>query len=272
MFDSLPAYNADADRRHARREVSPDELARLIETTRASARVIRDLPGPDRAMLYLVAFSTGYRAGELAELTPENFELDAEVPAAVLPARLTKNRKRARQPLPPAVAEQRRPFLAGRPKGQPVWPGTWCERPVSVLKRDLAAANVQYCVSTIDGPRYADFHALRHSYLSALAASGVGPKGLQELARHGDVRLTRGTYTHARESALGEAVARLPVPGAVEGNHPGPRLHLPLAAHRGPTQQEGMRARPHPLDPLTPLVRGRGSCILGLGRGRTRHD
>ena len=29
-----------------------------------------------------------------------------------------------------------------------------------------------YCVVTIDGPRYADFHALRHSYLSALTAAG----------------------------------------------------------------------------------------------------
>jgi hypothetical protein len=68
------------------------------------------------------------------------------------------------------------------------------------------------------GPRYADFHALRHSYLSALAAAGVGVKELQELARHSDPRLTLGIYTHARAESLGGAVARLQVPGAGEGN------------------------------------------------------
>jgi integrase len=224
LFDGLPGFNPDNDRRHARREVAPDELARLIDTTRVSVVVIRDLDGPARAMLYLVAFATGYRAGELAELNPENFDLDAEIPSAVLPARLTKNKKRARQPLPPGVAYQLREFLVGKPAGQPVWPGTWSERPVSVLCRDLKAAKVPYVVETIDGPRYADFHALRHSYLSALAAAGVGVKELQELARHSDPRLTLGIYTHARAESLGASVARLQLPGC--GAEPG----NPLAA------------------------------------------
>jgi integrase len=223
LFDGLPGYDPKSDLRHARREVAPDELARLIDTTRASLIVIRDLDGPSRAMLYLVAFATGYRAGELAELNPENFDLDAEPPIATLPARLTKNKKKARQPLPPGVAYQLREFLAGKPAGKPVWPGTWSERPVSVLRRDLKAANVPYVVETIDGPRYADFHALRHSYLSALAAAGVGVKELQELARHSDPRVTLGIYTHARPEALAASVARLQLPG-------GPGVENPLAA------------------------------------------
>ncbi|MDB5310263.1 MAG: hypothetical protein JWO38_4465 [Gemmataceae bacterium] len=213
-----PGSTPDNNRLHARREVSPEELAQLIDTTRASSRVIRELAGPDRAMLYLVAFATGYRAGELAELSPHHFDLDAEIPAAILPGRLTKNKKRAHQPLPPGVAIQLREYLAGRPDGQPVWPGTWSERPVSVLCRDLAAAGVPYRIDTIDGPRYADFHALRHSYLSALAAAGVGVKELQDLARHSDPRLTLGIYTHARAESLGASVARLQIPGAAEGN------------------------------------------------------
>lgn len=88
-----------------------------------------------------------------------------------------------------------------------------------MLNIDLAAANVPYVVATIDGPRHADFHALRHSYLSALFAAGVAPKELRELARHGDLRLTLGVYTHSRTELLGAAVARLPLPGA-EGENP----------------------------------------------------
>ncbi|HJZ54977.1 MAG TPA: tyrosine-type recombinase/integrase [Gemmataceae bacterium] len=218
VFDSVHGFDPENNRKHARREIGPEELARLIDTTRASGRVIRDLSGPDRAMLYLVAFATGYRANELAELTPEHFDLDGDHPAAILPGRLTKNGKPARQPLQPGLAALLRAYLADRPTDQRVWPGTWSEAPVRVLKRDLAAANVPYVVVTIEGPRYADFHALRHSYVTALAAAGVGPKELQELARHGDPRLTLGIYTHARPEALGASVARLQLPGVSNDN------------------------------------------------------
>src|SRR5262249_17171366 len=107
---------------------------------------------------------------------------------------------------------------AKRPKGKPVWPGTWREAPVKVLRRDLAAANVPYCLPTLEGPRFADFHSLRHSYLSALAAAGVGVKELQELARHSDPRLTLCIYTHTRADSLGASVARLQLPGSAERN------------------------------------------------------
>jgi hypothetical protein len=99
-----------------------------------------------------------------------------------------------------------------KPAGSPVWPGTWIEKPAKVLRRDLSAAGILYVVKTIDGPRFADFHALRHSYLSALAASGASVKELQKLARHSDPRLTLGIYTHARVESLGAAVDRLPIP------------------------------------------------------------
>ncbi len=213
LFDPIPGFDPDSDRRHARREVGPVELANLIDAARASTRTIRKLTGPDRAMLYLVAFATGYRASELAALCPENFDLNADRPTATLPGRMTKNKKRATQYLPIGVAEQLRAYLADKPAGSPVWPGTWIEKPAKVLRRDLAVAGIPYVVKTIDGPRYADFHALRHSYLSALASAGVGVKELQELARHSDPRLTLGIYTHARAESLGAAVDRLPLPG-----------------------------------------------------------
>ncbi len=215
LFDGLPGFDPNNDRRHARREISPVELGRLLDTTLNSTRIARRLTGRDRYFLYLVAFSTGYRAGELSKLQPESFDLDAEPPMVTLPARYAKNKKAARQPLPPGVADLLRDYLQSKPAGESVWPGTWSVKPVKLLRRDLAEADVPYVVETPDGFRYADFHALRHSYVSALAASGVSGKELQELARHGDLRLTLGTYTHTRAGALGDAVARLAVPGLV---------------------------------------------------------
>jgi integrase len=40
------------------------------------------------------------------------------------------------------------------------------------------------------GPVFANLHALRHSFITLLARSGVPPKEAQKLARHGDIRLT----------------------------------------------------------------------------------
>ncbi len=74
----------------------------------------------------------------------------------------------------------------------------------------LAAAGVQ--PETSEG--IADFHALRHTFITTLAMSGERIKVVQELARHSKADLTLGVYTHAGLHDLQGAVDRLPVPGA----------------------------------------------------------
>lgn len=216
LFDSIPSFNPAGNRVHERREVTAEELASVLEAARSSKKAFQELCGNDRYHLYLTAFATGYRASELAELVPEGFALDADPPMVRLPAPLTKNKKRAQQPIPPGVANQLRAYLADRPSGARVWPGTWNQKAAKMLRVDLATAGVPYKLDTIDGPQYADFHSLRHSYVTALAAAGVGPKELQVLSRHKDPRLTLGIYTHVQSAALGASVALLPIPG--EGN------------------------------------------------------
>ena len=71
----------------------------------------------------------------------------------------------------------------------------------------LTAAGLPY--RDADG-RVADFHALRHSYITLLERSGVSPKLAQELARHSDIRLTMNVYTHVRLHDLAGAVDGLP--------------------------------------------------------------
>lgn len=59
----------------------------------------------------------------------------------------------------------------------------------------------------------ADFHALRHTYLSRLGRSGVSAKAMQKLARHSNVELTIGRYTHTNINDLGSAVQQMtPLP------------------------------------------------------------
>lgn len=78
----LEAGNVEMDRRHDRRELTADELRRLLEVTRASKRTFRGLAGRDRYHLYATACGTGFRASALASLTPESFDVNGE-PATV---------------------------------------------------------------------------------------------------------------------------------------------------------------------------------------------
>ena len=57
---------------------------------------------------------------------------------------------------------------------------------------------------------FADFHANRHTFITILGRAGVSPKTLQELARHSDVRLTLGVYSHTDLLEKAAAIARLP--------------------------------------------------------------
>ena len=75
----LSRLNVRTDRRHDRRALSTDEFDRLLKAARAAGRV-EDVPGPDRAMLYVLAAWTGFRKGELGSLTLRSLKLDADPP------------------------------------------------------------------------------------------------------------------------------------------------------------------------------------------------
>jgi len=55
-----------------------------------------------------------------------------------------------------------------------------------------------------------DFHALRHTFGTLLAASGVHPKAAQDLMRHSDINLTMSRYTHTLRGQKAEAIDRIP--------------------------------------------------------------
>ncbi len=61
----LKRANVRVDQRRVRRELTADEISRLLKATE-SGRICCKLSGPDRGMLYRVALSTGLRALELS--------------------------------------------------------------------------------------------------------------------------------------------------------------------------------------------------------------
>jgi integrase/recombinase XerC len=210
-LDGLELLNEQVDVRRARRELSADELRRLFDATRNSDRGFRGLSGIDRVYLYLTAATTGFRASALAALTPEDFRLADHPPVVVLAARFNKSRKPKNQPLPPSVAEALAAYLAGKPTSQPVWGGTWASdhRGAEMIRGDLEAAGIPYTVPGPDGDLHADFHALRHSYVTGLGRSGVDLRTAQLLAGHSKPELT-ARYSHRNLNDLSSAVNKLP--------------------------------------------------------------
>ena len=65
----------------------------------------------------------------------------------------------------------------------------------ALLRKDLQAAGIPYRDAS---DRAADFHALRHTFITRLARSGVAPAVANSLARHSTITLT---MNHSRAHA-----------------------------------------------------------------------
>ena len=112
------SQNPDADRRHERRALTPEEQGRLIRAAEAGPVVLK-LTGTDRAALYRLALGTGFRANELRSLAPEAFDLDGETPTVTVAAAYSKRRRDDVQPIRRDLAEALRPWLASKAPGSP---------------------------------------------------------------------------------------------------------------------------------------------------------
>lgn len=213
--------NPDTDRRHERRALSADELARLFAATR-EGKTAGGLSPVDREALYRIAAGTGFRLSELRSLTPESFDLDAEPPTVTIEAGYSKRRRRDVQPIRRDLAETIREWLDGKPARVAMFDVCRPEKSAKMLRVDLEAAGIDYRDAS---GRVVDFHALRHSYISALARSNAPVKIVQSLARHSNVNLTMSVYAHValydQKSAL-EALpaAEPPSNDAADANRP----------------------------------------------------
>jgi len=199
------ARAADHVKARERRALDDDEINRLIQATAQEPTRFR-MGGERRAMLYRVAIGTGFRAGELASLTPRSFDLDAEDPTITIEAAYSKRRRRDIQPIRPDLAETLRPWLASQPLEKILWPIKGAKT-ARMIAADLEAAGVPV---EDDAGRVCDFHALRHTYVTRLARAGVTPKVAQTLARHSTITLTMDRYAHVSLADHRRALDALP--------------------------------------------------------------
>jgi integrase len=136
--------------------------------------------------------------------------LRESIATATLSAENAKNGRTAVQPLPADLVDALRDYLACCPADEPVWPGRWVMKAAEMVSLGLEAAGIPYVVEGPDGPLYADFHSLRHSFIALLDRSGATLKEAMQLARHSDPKLTMAVYGRAQLHDLSAAIGRLP--------------------------------------------------------------
>lgn len=225
----LDGLNVKTDRRHDRRALSVEELRWLIDTTAAEGSPERyGMSAPSRAMLYRLAVETGLRASELRSLNRASFDLAGDEPAVRVAAGYSKRRREDVLPLRPDTAAALSGHLATKHPGAAAFAMPKADYLAKMLRADLGAARQAWLrASTLpqDAPersdtgflthcdaagRVVDFHALRHTAGTLLAAAGTHPKVAQSLMRHSNIDLTMSRYTHALVGQESAAVESLP--------------------------------------------------------------
>ena len=234
-LDMIEPLNVRTDRRHDRRALTMEEFMLLLQAAETGPPAV-GLTGSDRAMLYILATWTGFRRSELGSLTLRSFNLKRNTPTVSVEAAYSKHRRDDIQVLHPDIVER---FLKWIEIHQPaseneiLFPiskktcGT--DRDTShMMMFDLAAARRAWLAEAKDDAeretrqasdflkyedsqgKFADFHALRHTFITNLSLANVPPKVAQTLARHSDISLTFNIYTHAGSKEEVTAIHSLP--------------------------------------------------------------
>jgi integrase/recombinase XerD len=199
----LKGINVKVDCRHSRRALTQEEVKKLLDGTFAGD-VRYGMTGYERSMLYKAALASGLRASELKTLTVDSCDLDSESPTLTVKACYSKHRREDIQPILKSFAKELKAFIDGRNQNELLFPTMpRIDSLAKMIKSDLESVNLKY---KNDAGHIADFHALRHTYITNLARAGIHPKIAMDLARHSDINLTLARYSHTlvadRASAL----------------------------------------------------------------------
>ncbi len=144
----------------------------------------------------------------------------------IVEAAYSKRRRRDEQPIRPEMVHLLRPWLVGKAPGEAVF--NIPEKQAEMMRHDLTVARRKWLDEPVtpadrqrreessfltyrdESGRVADFHSLRHTYVTSLIRGGASVKEVQELARHSDPRLTLNVYTHLGLQDKAAALRKLP--------------------------------------------------------------
>ena len=227
-------FNPEEDRRHARRALEPEEFRYLLNAAK-EGDIVQGISGEDRRMFYILAAWTGFRKGELGSITLRHFKLDGDYPTLRIAASYSKRRREDSQFLHPDVVAKFKEWATKKNPGpnEILFPVSAKSCPFERKTSEMVEADLQSArevwineansiaerksreasdfLKYVDSHgKYADFHGLRHTFITNLCRANVSPKTAQVLARHSDIKLTMQIYSHVAPEEQAVAIRQLP--------------------------------------------------------------
>lgn len=148
--------------------------------------------GLSRKTIYLTVLWTGLRRNEVADLQWGDLDMDGPQPSIQLRPESTKSRRAARLPVHAQLLEALRAWRQAQAAAPMPEDRVFDALPdMKAFRADLEAAGIPYEVA---GRGFADFHALRVTFGTLLAAHAVPRRVRQAAMRHADLRLTETVY------------------------------------------------------------------------------
>ena len=173
--------------------------------------------------------------------------MDDDPPTVTVAACYSKRKRQDTQVLHPEVAKRLREWLKTKKEHGPdellfpvsaKVPGGTERRTSKMMRIDRKAAKQEWIkeASTREEQEkrrksglleyrdeeglFADFHSDRHTLITNLERAGVSPRTAQSPARHSDIRLTMGVYTHIGLHDQTTAIESLPAPPSLDPRKP----------------------------------------------------
>ena len=203
------------DDSHSRRELTTDELKRLLD---AAKLIGREKTDNELYKLIVIGIYTGLRLGDCCRLQWSNINMANGI-IQLIPTK-TKRHAHGRPvtiPIHPALATvlDETPFSERSGFILPVAAENYASarwRISHVLEETFKAANITMNVR-LEGRRHrapeATFHSLRHTFVSLAANAGVPLHIVQSIVGHESTAMTRHYY-HENLAALKNAVNAIP--------------------------------------------------------------
>jgi integrase len=182
-----------------------DELPALLEAARTGPERF-GLTGQQRYLVYLLAFETGLRRGELRSLTVASIDLRRlQIFVKGGAAGATKNKDDAHQCITPETGDLLREYIRGKMPNVRLFP-TIPHRSALMVRADCEAAGIE----AENHKGKLGLHSLRHTCGTFLLDHGAHPKEVMEILRHKSFDLTMKRYGHLLAGRAQAAVNKLP--------------------------------------------------------------
>lgn len=202
--NQLLEINSVGASKNYRRCFEPDEFEALLEAARIGPERY-GLTGYQRYVLYLLACETGLRRGELRALTVASVDLKNSCVFVKGGADgATKNKNDAVQFFTPETGRLLAEYIRGKMPNVQLFPIH--DKSGKMVRQDCEAAGVE----TENHKGKIQFHCLRNTCGSYLAAHGVEPNTVKEIMRHQDIRLTMDRYVRELDGATKQAMNKMP--------------------------------------------------------------